>query len=135
MIREPSAGMNAYMLFLFITCVVTSIKLIKVWRIAPLFRLSRLVDRPHYLQLLLTSTSSLRLWIGLTFLGWGIFASVSLYKVCDKLLDENRIGNSVILFIIEDFSTAFTMTLLAVLFLFVVRWHLLKRIENVQAQL
>jgi len=35
-----------------------------------------------------------------------------------------------ILFIIQDFSTTLTMALLVVLFLFLVRWHMLKRIEH-----
>lgn len=129
MIRGPSVGMRAYMLVLFIICAVTSIKLIRVWRVSPPFRLSRLANRPEYLQLLQASTRSLTQWIGLTFLSWGIFASVSLYDICDGLLNEKRIGSFIVLIIIEDFSSAFSMSLLLVLFLFVVRWHMLKRTE------
>lgn len=132
MIREPSISIDVYMLFLFTIGVITSRKLIRIWKIALPFRPPDSVDVPNYLQILKTSTSSLTQWINLTFLCWGIFAAESLYKVCDRLLDENRIGKLVVLFIIEDFSAAFTMTLLVVLFVFVARWHVLKRIENLQ---
>jgi len=40
------------------------------------------------------------------------------YDVCDRFLDDKRIGSMVILFVIEDFSTALTMALLVVLILF-----------------
>jgi len=57
---------------------------------------------------------------------------MSLYDVCDRLLDEKRIGSFVILFVIEDFSSAFSMALLVVLFLFLARWHMLRRIEHLR---
>jgi hypothetical protein len=132
MLREPSISMNVYMLFLFIVGVVTCRKLIRIWKIALPFRPQRSVNIPDYLQLLKTSTSSLTQWISLTFLCWGIFAAESLYRVCDKLLDEETIRRLAVLFIVEDFSAAFTMTLLVALFVFVVRWHVLKRIENLR---
>lgn len=129
--RTPSTSMEIYILFLFLVCIVTSVNLVRVWRAAP-FRLSRQAGSPAYLELLETSSSSLKQWIGSTFLGWGIFASISLTDVCRRLLDYKRIGSSVILFTIQDFSTALTMALLVVLFLFVVRWHMLKRIEHLR---
>jgi len=124
--------MKIYMLFLFAVCVVTSVKLIRVWRTAPPFRLSRRACSPAYLQLLETSGTSLKQWIGVTFLGWGIFASISVYDVCDRLLDDKRIGGFVILFVIQDFSTILTMALLVALFSFLARWHMLKRIEHLR---
>lgn len=130
--RRPSTSMQIYILFLFLVCIVTSVKLVRVWRAAPPFRLSRQAGSPTYLELLETSSSSLKQWIGSTFLGWGIFASISLTDVCSRLLDYKTIGSSLIPFTIQDFSTALTMALLAVLFLFVVRWHMLKRIEHLR---
>jgi hypothetical protein len=60
----------------------------------------------------------------------GNFASVSLSDVCNRLLDsKSSIGSFVILFVIQHFSTTLTMALLVVLFLHLVRWHMLKRIE------
>ena len=132
MTRTPSTSMKIYMLFLFLACIVTSVKLVRIWRAAPPFRLSRQASSPAYLELLETSSSSLKQWIGSTFLGWGIFASITLTDVCSRLLDDKRIGSALILFIIQDFSTTLTMALLVVLFLFLVRWHMLKRIEHLR---
>lgn len=127
-----SPSMRIYMLFLFVVCVVTSIKLIKVWRVAPPFRFSGKAVSPAYLQLLETSGTGLKQWIGCAFLAWGIFASITLYDVCNQLLDAKRIGSLTILFVIQDFSTALTMALMVVLFLFLVRWHMLERTERVR---
>ncbi len=119
--------------FLFIVGVVTCRKLIRIWKIALPFQPQRPVNIPDYLQLLKTSNSSLTQWISLTLLCWGIFAAENLYKVCDKLFDVEKIRRFELLFIIQDFSAAFTMTLLAALFVFAVRWHVLKRIEDLRS--
>jgi hypothetical protein len=130
--RPLSTSMKMYVLFLFVVCILASVKLVRVWRAAPPFRLSRKAGSPAYLQSLETSSISLRQWIGSTFLAWGICASVSLYDVCNRLLEsKGSIGSFVILFI-QDFSTTLTMALLVVLFLYLVRWHMLERIERLR---
>ena len=132
MTRTPSTIMEIYMLFLFLACIVTSVKLVRIWRAAPPFRPPRHAGSPAYLELLETSSSSLKQWFGSTFLAWGIFASITLTDVCSRLLDDKRIGSSLLLFIIPDFSTTLTMALLVALFLFLVRWHMLKRIDRIR---
>jgi hypothetical protein len=132
MTRTPSTIMEIYMLFLFLACIVTSVKLVRIWRAAPPFRLPRKASSPAYLELLESSNSSLKQWLGSTFLAWGIFASITLTDVCSRLLDDKRIGSSWLLFIIPDFSTTLTMALLVALFLFLVRWHMLRRIEHIR---
>ena len=67
-----------------------------------------------------------------TFLSWGILTSIGVYDVCDRFLDDKRIGSMVILFVIEDFSKALTMALLVVLILFLVRWHVVRRIDSLR---
>jgi len=129
MISEPSTATKIYILFLFLVFIVTSVKLVRVWWAAPPLRLSRQASSPTYLQLLETSSRRLTQWMVSTFLAWGLFASISLTHVCSQFLKDKRIGQFVILFVIQDFSTSLTMALLTVLFSFLVRWHMLKRIE------
>jgi hypothetical protein len=129
MTREPSTSTKIYMLFLLVVCIVTTVKLIRVWRRASPFRLSQRDGNPDYLRLLQSSGTSLRQWICFTVLTWGVFASVCLYDFCDGLLIEKRTPREMFLFAIQDFSTTLTMTLLVVLFSFLARWHMLKRIE------
>jgi hypothetical protein len=130
--REPSTSLKIYVLFLFVVCIVASVKLVQVWRPAPPFRLSQKAGSAAYLHSLETSYTSLGQWIGFTFLGWGIFASVSIYDVCNRIFNSERIGSFAILFIIQDFSTTLTMALLVVLFMYLVRWHMLKRIARLR---
>ncbi len=120
------------MLFLLVVCVVTGIKLIRAWRVAPPFRLSRQAGNPAYLQLLQAWSTSLKQWIGSTFLGWGILASISLYEVCDRLLDVKGMARFAILFVVQDFAVALVMALLVAVFLFLVRWHMLDRMQHLR---
>jgi hypothetical protein len=130
--REPSNSMKYYVVFLFAVCILAGVKLVRVWRAAPPFRLSRNAGSAAFLHSLETSSTSLRQWMGLTLLAWGIFASVSLYDGCNRILDPKSTGSFLILFVIQDFSTTLTMALLVALFLYLVRWHMLKRIERLR---
>ncbi|HKW32795.1 MAG TPA: hypothetical protein VJN92_07305 [Candidatus Acidoferrum sp.] len=122
-------GFDLYLLFLLATCLSATAKLVKLWRAAPPFRLERQQKNTAYVQMLEVTSSSLRQWTVCTFLAWGILASASLYDFCDRLLSENAVRRFEILFAIEGFSTALTMALVIVLFLFLLRWHILRRIE------
>jgi hypothetical protein len=43
--REPSTSLKIYVLYLFVVCIVASVKLVQVWRAASPFRLSRKAGR------------------------------------------------------------------------------------------
>jgi hypothetical protein len=130
LIREPSTSFKIYLLFLILVCGATIIKLARIWRAAPPFRPSRRANDPVYLKLLRTSSRSLSQWIGCTFLGWGILTSTTLYDVCNGMMNEKTTGRVVILLVIRDFSTALSMVLWVALFVFLVRWHVVARIEH-----
>jgi|SRR5271165_2390199 len=125
---EPSTGLKLYVLFLLVVCVATSIKLVRLWRMAPPFRTERQRDNSAYQRLLQSSSASLKQWISFTYLGWGIFASISVCDLCNRLLDEKGVGSLLVVFLIRDFSTTLTMALLVALFAFLVRWHISRRI-------
>lgn len=52
--------------------------------------------------------------------------------MCNGLLVSKVVENWAVLFIIRDFSTSLTMALLTALFLFLARWHFVKRIMLLQ---
>jgi hypothetical protein len=131
-IREPSTSFKFYVLFLLVACVVGCAKLARIWRAAPPFRLSRLTDRPTHLRLLQESSRSLTQWIGCIFLAWGVLTSTALYGVCNNILTEKTAGRLVILYAIEDFSASLGAGLWVVIFLFLVRWHALARIDRMK---
>jgi hypothetical protein len=125
----PSVSLKLYMLFLLVVCIVTSIKLVRLWRMAPPFRAQRQRDNSAYLSLLQSSAASLKQWISFTYLGWGIFASISLYNLCNQLLDDKRVGGLMVVFLVREFSTTLTMALLVALFAFLAQWHMSRRIQ------
>lgn len=129
---ELSTSLRIYILFLFVVCIVACIKLVRVWCGALPFRLHQQAKNPNYLELLQASAVSLKQWISCVFLGWGIVASIRLSDVCDRLLDFKRAGSFVVVFVIREFSSLLTMTLLVVLFVFLVRWHIVNRIEHLR---
>ena len=133
LIREPSMGLKVYVWFLLFVCLVTTIKLIRIWRGAAPFRLSRQRNHAAYLQVLRTSCKSLAQWIGCTFLGWGILASHTLYNLCRGMLNEKVTGRLVILFAVEDFATSLTMALWVVSFAYLARWHMITRIRRLES--
>jgi len=128
----PSAGMKLYMLFLLVACVIAGAKLLKAWRGALPFRSWRQANNPAYVESLAAASISLRHWMGCTFLVWGFYFASHLYNVCSGLQASRTVGNSAILFVIQEFATGLAMTILVVLFLFLVRWHLVKRIERLR---
>jgi hypothetical protein len=120
------------MLFLFAVCLLAIAKLVRLWWAAPPFRLERQERNSAYFRTLETSSSSLRQWITCTFLAWGIVASVVLYDFCNRLLGQKAVGRIEILLAIEGFSTVLSIALLVVFFLVLIRWHILKRIEQLR---
>jgi hypothetical protein len=132
LIREPSTGFRLYVLFLFVVCLMTSVKLIRVWVVVPPFRRRPKAKSPEYFRLLRSSSRSLKQWIGCVFLSYGILFSTSLYDVCNNLLDEDRVGNAAVVLVIRDYASGLSMALVVVTFAFLARWHLLKRIESLE---
>jgi hypothetical protein len=132
MTREPSLSMVIYILFLFVACINTLVELVRGWRVALPFRLSRQASNSAFLVMLETSANSLKQWIGCTLLGWGILTSLTVSDLCNRLLCDKKVGSFAIVSVIQDLSMALTMALAVALFSFLVGWHMLKRIEHLQ---
>jgi len=134
MIREPGPTLKVYILFLLVVWITASVKVVRVWLAAPPFRLSRQRGNPAYLAQLQTLSASLTQWIGCTFLACGIVVSAGLYDVRNRLLDEalngKAVAKSIMLFYLGDFASVLSMAIWVALSLFLVRWHMLWRIEQ-----
>ena len=88
LIREPSLRFKLYVFFLIAACVVASIRLIKVWRIAPPFTHSRQANNPVLLGMLQALIDSLKQWIWCTIFVTWILVVTGLHGVCAALLNE-----------------------------------------------
>jgi len=124
-----STSMRIHALFLLVAFVVTLGKLISVWRSAPPFNLSRQSGNAAYKRSLCRQSVSLKNWIGCILLTWGLSTSTSLYGFVVRLLDEKTPGSFQVLIGLLGFSTALTQTLLVLFFIFLVRWHMIRRAE------
>jgi hypothetical protein len=121
--------MKIHVLFLVVASLVTLGKLISVWRFAPPFKLSKQYGNAAFSKLLRRQSVSLKNWIGCILLTWGLSTSTSLYELAVRLLDEKTPGSFPFLIGLLSFSTALTQTVLVVLFVFLVRWHIIRRAE------
>ena len=107
---EPSASERLYLLYLLMVCIVTSVKIVRVWRSALPFALARLKPTTRYLQLLDSSACSLKQWFCLTLLMGALSCSLNVYRLCDRILDERRLGDLVLVFQVREFSTMLSLT-------------------------
>lgn len=128
-----STSMRIQVLFLLVAFFATLGKLIRVWRSAPPFRLSRQSGNAEYSRSLRRQSVSLKNWIGCILLTWGLSISTSLYEFVVRLLNEKTPGSFPFLIGLLSFSTALSQTLLVALFIFLVRWHMIRRAETLSA--
>jgi hypothetical protein len=77
-----------------------------------------------------TSSFGLQKSIGLTLLGWGLFASLSLGDVCWNLMTQRRIEPVEVLLMIRAYAETLTITLLTVLALYLAHWYWFRKIEH-----
>ena len=75
-----------YMFFLLLVCILTTIKLARVWRTVPPFGRRHPKANPAYRGFLQASAASLQHLDSLTFLAMGLFATVTVYDISDRLL-------------------------------------------------
>jgi hypothetical protein len=126
---ESSTTLKLYLLFLFLVWIFTSINLVRVWRIVAPFSSRQQQANPAYRGFLQTSAASMQHLINLTCLIMGLFASVTVYSISDRLLaNEGKI--LVISFVIRYLSSMLTLGLLVSLYAFLARWHICRRIER-----
>ena len=132
-IRGPSPAEKIFLLYLLLACVIATVKFLKVWRpwlvFRPSSRRDAVVDQVQYLQ---TAASSLGQWIGLTFLSWGLYSAVFAVNVCDRLLEQATLGWGPIVVILLDYARLLIWASSAAIFLYLVRWHMLKRIQQLR---
>src|SRR5690242_2733891 len=101
MVIEPSDVLKAYILFLLTVCVFAIVKLASTWRAVVPFRSAGNLAALTWLE---SNIESLRYWRGQTYRGWGIFASISLQELCNRLLDLRRLGDMLVVFLIRELS-------------------------------
>lgn len=124
---RPSIGAELYLLFLLVVCGVAIHTLMKIWRGALPFRLTLKPADLNYLRLVREASWSLGQWIGCIFLAFGILVSTSLTRDCYRIIDQKEFRTMPFLLILSDFSKLSSVTLFVVFFIFLIRWHVIRR--------
>ena len=128
----PTMGlMKLHILFLFITCIVAVVKLMRIWPAVRPFAKLPIEQQSSALPLLHTTASSLGRWIGLTFLTWGIATSVTIVNFCQRIQTWKELsvwGGTVLQ--VSELLVTLTFALVVVTFLYLIRWRILNRIER-----
>jgi hypothetical protein len=121
-----------YILFLLIIFVVAATKLANTWRGAPPFAYLKRVLRPTYLAELRANKTSLGQWIGGTVIVWGIVISIGLGEFVMSSLSSHASVLGEFMYAMRDQTVLFTMTLVVVLALYLVRWNVMSRLEKLR---
>jgi hypothetical protein len=132
--NESGVTPHLYLLFLLVAVVVGIVKLLIVWRVAPPFRLSRVKGSPSYLDKLAATSASLQRWMGAAFFSWAILVSFNVIRVGQRILEQQEPWGVSILIVIMFYAEALSGALLVALLLYLIRWHILKRIEYLGKQ-
>jgi hypothetical protein len=128
--REFWIGYKIFLLFLFVTCVWTAVKVARIWfRVPPFFARGQSSPDPNHLKVLQRSASSIKRWGGLVLLGWALIASMTVARTLSEL-PRLTIGASTVLSVVADLSASLSATLCVSLFLYLIWWHLVARIER-----
>ena len=134
MIDGSSTKAEIYTFFFLIAFIVTAVKVVRVWWVAPPFKVSRQATNPVFLVTLENSVHSLKRWSECAFLGWGMLTALTITDFCNGSFYERSTGWPVIVSVFRELSVALTMAMLIMLFSLFARWHMLKRIEFLRGQ-
>ncbi len=132
MTTPTTTAQQLYVLYFLSVFVLGTRKLARIWRAAPPFRTTRRATDLGNLSMLQTSSDSLKHWIRCSLLVCGIFATSDLTRRCNDLWVATTIRGPEIVFAIREFSIFLTMGFLSAFFLFLIRWHFLKRIDRLR---
>ena len=113
-------------LFIFLMLTALIVVAIKLVRVLSLSRSSPEISRDSLRKI----ASSLGQWLFVPLFAWGLLASHHLYILCQGLLVEKTIHVSLPLYNLGELAVELYLSLIVSLVAFLVRWHVLKRLER-----
>jgi hypothetical protein len=126
---ESSPAEKLYILFLLVVFIVALVELIGTWRTAP-SEVSLPAESAKQVKRLRTATARLKQWIYFTFLVCGFLSSYQCYRTTTAILAERNPGTLMTLVMLRRPFLDFELTFLIVIFVFLVRWHIVRRIAK-----
>lgn len=129
----PTTSEKLFALFLIVVLLVAAIRLVRLWVSAPPFWLRRQEENPNYLRILERWRLSIKQWISLTALCWALVFSYEVANFSIYAAESKSTGAASLLLAIWRLGTLMELTAFALLFLFLVQWHMLNRAQQLHA--
>jgi hypothetical protein len=128
-----NAVTQIYTPFVLAALVVAVVRLIHLWITAPPFCLRRKIQDRDYLNRLRQWRSSTRQWTGCAILGWALVISSDLYTFGTRIIESKTIVAVLLVYDIQEIGASSCFAALSCLLLFLTQWHMLSRIQHLQA--
>ena len=127
--HESTSAEKVLVFFFLIVGMTAFVKLIANWWVAPPFLISRQAGNQSFTHRLQDSARSLSDCMKLTLLFYPLLICFNLYRDCSGLLQSRTISTTELVYLAQEIAVLAEMGFLLALFLFLIRWHFLNRLE------
>ena len=128
--RYPPPDEGYFALALFVVCVVATVKLVRIWTLAPPFRRTLPSDLPQYRKRLQLSINSLMHWFWLPAFAWLFLSSRRLYALFAGSETSKVIGIWATMGNLQELANYLSFALFVAFYVFLIRWYLLIRLTR-----
>jgi len=129
---KRSEGERAVVLFSIIGVFVAMVRLVRLWIIAPPFRMKRQAENSFYFRLLERWRDSTKQWMGFAILSWACVFSYEIGRLGMHAGESSRVGVAVVLSTIQELGVFTEISAVGVLLLFLAQWHMLNRTHQLR---
>jgi len=123
---------NFFVLALVVVIIAVTVKLVRIWLLAPPFRRTVPSDLPSYRRRLELSVIALLEWLWLPLFFWLFISTHRLYVLFGGLESSKFIPISATMGDLRDITRYLSFALSATAYVFLVRWNLLTRLTSLR---
>jgi hypothetical protein len=130
--RYPPPDERYFILALFVVCVVVTVKILRIWLLAPPFRRALPATPPNYRKKLQLCINALTHWRWLPVFFWLFLSSHRLYILFVGFEIDKTIPISVTMGNLQELAKFLSFALSAVFYVFLLRWNVLIRLTKLR---
>jgi hypothetical protein len=125
--RYPPPDERYFILALFVVCVVATVKVVRIWLLAPPFRRA-LPAPPNYRKKLQLCINALAHWLWLPIFFWLFLSTHRLYALLVDFENTKTTPIWATIGDLQELAKFFSFALSAAFYVFLLRWNLLIRL-------
>jgi hypothetical protein len=130
--RFPPPDEKFFVLAIVVVIIAVTVKLVRVWLLAPPLRRTLPSNPPKYRRRLELSVSALLQWLWLPLFFWLFISTHRLYDLFGGLESTKFIPISATMGDLRDLARYFSFALSATAYAFLVRWNLITRLTRLR---